>query len=158
MAHGKFKVAAGLTTLWIEVLIAGVVSLRSKRIRESDDVAWVVIILVMTFFLMFPYLWVSDSLGWGIPVNLWRDMVAGETILVSAVEEKRTAHHIHSGESDESGWFGSDVEHYHSWIFVSGREWSSTDQNVYNLLQKGDMVEVAYWPTTKRIIYIKPVP
>jgi trehalose transport system substrate-binding protein len=84
--------------------------------------------------------------GYGWPVNAWRDLFENDSLLIDTVDDKRVEHHEHCSNS---GCYEED----HYWIDVGSQEWP-VDQATHDVVRQGEVVEIAYRPYTQFVEYV----
>ena len=85
--------------------------------------------------------------GWGWPVNVWRDLLENDSVLVALLDDKYVDHY------QTCDRYGYCTDYYHYWITAGGEDWPVT-QAAYDVLRDGEVVEIGYKPNTRFVLYV----
>lgn len=102
----------------------------------------------ISYGVIFLPFWIGGAFAFSPtwPVGVWQDVFAKDFVFVDAVENKRFWDHTHCSE-----YSCYDERHYG--VTVSEREYK-VNRNIFSAVQVGELVEIAYKPLTKILVYL----
>jgi trehalose transport system substrate-binding protein len=142
----ELRVLAGLTVAFVAVVVVCLVpgSMRRLLIRYGTLTFYAGLAMVIAYVSIGAAEGLHVGFGW--PVNAWRDLFENDTVLIDTLDGKRVVHHEHCSNS---GCY--DEDHY--WISAGGDEWP-VSQATHDVLRRGEVVEIAYRPHTRFVEYV----
>jgi trehalose transport system substrate-binding protein len=143
----KLRALAGFAAaIGALVVLCLALALMGRRGEGLGALVWLLAAILLIFYPM-----IGDAqglhVGWGWPVNTWRDLLDKKTVLIGVLTDKRVEH-------DQScDQYGDCTPDDHYWITVGGHEWP-VSRATHDVLEHGEVVEVGYRPYTRFVEYV----
>jgi hypothetical protein len=142
------KAPGGLVFVAYSTVVPGILAaavvlskLTFRDLQIGGPAAW----LLGTYaviFLLFIYPAGGAEFGWGWPANAWRDIYSPDVVIRALVDNKEIRVH----ESDSSTSY---THHIHA-----DGDWWEVSESTYDVIGRGERVEIAFKPHTKYVRYI----
>ena len=143
----QLRVLAGVS-IGVVALAVLLVAPRSMRALLAA-VPQVALVLCLAVLATYGSVGAAQGLhvGWGWPVNVWRDLLENDSVLVALLDDKYVDHY------QTCDRYGYCTDYYHYWITAGGEDWPVT-QAAYDVLRDGEVVEIGYKPNTRFVLYV----